>query len=181
MQDSAKDWHESGLALFDLPSLDDSVESWGIRNIYHNYEIWHFLEEYESPDANRVAYVYEGGNLHNKLRNQSVEELDQRLCSRQKGTGKINSETLGSVLDRLGIFWIKMLHLRDLDDQRHLSFKKQLAVLTQCAHELMDDMISGERQCFPTSRFKLYEESLSLQQLAQRGRSDQPMSDPEAS
>lgn len=77
------------------------------------------------------------------------------LCKFQKGTGKINSETIGSIIDRLGILSIKKLHLTDARDERVKVIDQQIEVLSHCAKELMAEMISGERRCVLFSQFKI--------------------------
>jgi hypothetical protein len=151
----AAKWHAAGLDLFDFKESLEGAELGVVKLLYHNYQIWHFIELYKSPDSGTVLFVYDGGITHNKLRNECIERVDQILCASQRGTGKVNSETIGSVLDRIGILQIKLLHLQDGKDPRTSVVRRQLETLTQCAEELMDDMVSGERRCELISRFKV--------------------------
>ncbi len=148
-------WHSAGLELFAFEEVLDGVDRHVVKLLYHNYQIWHFIELYKSPDSGTVLFVYDGGIRHNKLRNDCIELVDEVLCAGQKGTGKLNSETIGSILDRVGILQIKKLHLADKGDPRLPVVERQLRTLTSCAGELMDDMISGERRCELFSRFKV--------------------------
>lgn len=152
----ANKWHSENRTLFDFDEkIHNEMELIAVKLLYHNYQIWHFIELYTDPDSNTVLFVYDGGIRHNKERNYAIEALDSCLCELQKGTGKINSETLGSVMDRIGILYIKLLHLEDKKDPRTPVIQYQLDRLLKCASELMDDMISGERQCEMFSRFKI--------------------------
>jgi hypothetical protein len=156
-------WHTYGTELFKFEDdIDcrwlDPDKPWVkqvIKLLYHNYQIWHFIELYTAPDSNTVLFVYDGGIKHNKLRNDTIELLDVELCKEQKGTGKINSETIGSIIDRITILYIKKLHLQDSRDARLAVVEEQLDVLIQCAKELMYEMKSGERQCKLFGRFKI--------------------------
>lgn len=148
----ATKWHSQDLTLFDFNEPLEGLDLHVVKLLYHNYQIWHFIELYTSPDSGTVLFVYDGGIRHNKLRNESIEAVDSILCQKQKGTGKINSETVGSIIDRIGILYIKLLHLKD---ERVKIIEKQLEILVNCAKELMEDMISGERQCVNFSRFKI--------------------------
>lgn len=155
MAKNAQHWHNQGLDLFEFEEHLSGVDQATVELLYHNYQIWHFIERYVSPDAGTVLFVYDGGIRHNKLRNECIERLDGYLCDLQKGTGKINSETIGSILDRIGILQIKSLHLKDKVDPRLFQVQRQLDILIRCASELMDEMISGERRCELFSRFKI--------------------------
>jgi hypothetical protein len=151
----ARKWHGAGLALFEFSEQLKGVDHPVVSLLYHNYQIWHFIELYTSPDSGTVLFVYDGGIRHNKLRNDCIEQIDGFLCERQRGSGKVNSETIGSILDRIGILQIKVLHLADKGDPRLSLVKRQLDTLVRCAGELMDDMIAGERRCEVFSRFKI--------------------------
>jgi hypothetical protein len=147
-------WHLANLDIFEFKEvLQDPTEHNTIKLLYHNYQIWHFIELYMSPDSNIVLYVYDGGIKHNKLRNDTIEALDVLLCKHQKGTGKMNSETIGSIIDRIGILSIKEVHLTN--DKRLSLVQSQKNLLINCAVELMDEMISGERRCVLFDRFKI--------------------------
>lgn len=160
----AEKWHSEGKELFEFDCQpSETPEYYAVKLLHHNYLIWHYIDLYKSPDSNTVLFVYDKGIEHNRYRNETIERLDDILCSLQKGTGKINSETIGSVIDRLGIHYIKFLHLRDAGDGRAELVFKQFEVLFTCAKELMEEMISGQRRCLPFNRFKIdYSENIPL-------------------
>lgn len=155
----ASEWHAAGLGVFELPphfaQLDGltTIQALSVRLIYHNYQIWHLLEDYKSPDSNRVLFVYDGGIRHNKLRNNAIEALDKLLCSQQVGKGKLNSETIGSIIDRVGIWYLKKLH-EEAGTGRHSDIMGQIIALTACTHELYDEMLAGTRWCAVLDRSK---------------------------
>jgi hypothetical protein len=151
----AEQWHQAGLDLFEYNVRLEGAEQHVVKLLYHNYQIWHFIELYKSPDSGTVLFVYDGGIKHNTLRNECIEALDLCLCADQKGEGKVNSETIGSILDRIGILQIKALHLKDKTDSRLALVERQLKTLEDCAEELMEDMLAGKRRCELFSRFKV--------------------------
>jgi hypothetical protein len=157
MKVRVKEWHDKGLTWFNLAEYvpyEETLENLVTRIIFHNYCIWHYIEGYQDPDSGKVNFVYLGGLAHNKLRNEVIELMDEKFCAFQKGTGKFNSETLGSVIDRISVLYIKMLHMKDSNDSRLARVEKQTQTLERCACELFEDMVSGERQVEVLSRFK---------------------------
>ena len=153
---SAEKWHADGKEIFDLDRTEDgSPEYYAVKLLHHNYLIWHYIDLYKSPDSNTVLFVYDKGIEHNKYRNETIEKLDEILCKLQQGSGKINTETIGSAIDRLSIHYIKYLHLKTAKDSRYLKVLQQFYILVGCVNELMEDMIAGNRQCLVFSRFKI--------------------------
>ena len=151
----ADKWHAAGLTLFEFNEQLNGLDREIVKLLYHNYQIWHFIELYTSPDSGTVLFVYDGGIKHNKMRNDCIEKVDTFLCEHQMGVGRINSETIGSILDRIGILQIKTLHLADKGDPRLPLVRRQLDTLVRCAGELLDDMIAGARRCEVFARFKI--------------------------
>lgn len=147
-------WHEKGLTWFELEAKEDNLSELVVRCAYHNYCIWHFIEQYKNPDTGLVLFVYDGGLEHNKYRNAVIEKMDEEFSKYQKFTGKNNSETLGSILDRISTSVIKAAHLKDSGDQRLEKVLHQTNTLVKCAEELFEDICSGHRQYEIMSRFK---------------------------
>lgn len=149
----ADKWHREDKKIFDFDEkIESEAEYYAIKLLHHNYLIWHYIDLYKSPDSNQVLFVYDKGLEHNKYRNDTIEKLDEVLCKFQKETGKLNTETVGSAIDRLGIHYIKFLHL---NDERAKEVKQQFETLSECIKELMQDMESGNRRCMVFSRFKI--------------------------
>lgn len=152
----AEKWHSEGKEIFELDvPTDTTPEYYAVKLLHHNYLIWHYIDLYKSPDSGTVLFVYDKGIEHNRYRNETIEQLDSALCEMQKGSGKINTETIGSAIDRMGIHYIKYLHLRDSKDSRASTVLQQFCILVGCINELMEDMVTGDRQCLVFSRFKI--------------------------
>ena len=101
-------WHLAGYR-WDLPQpVEVDLESIAIRCAYHNYCIWHMIEDYQHPDTKQTLFVYHGGLEHNKVRNLMIESMDREFEKIQVEGGALTSETIGSVIDRIGIQFIKI-------------------------------------------------------------------------
>jgi hypothetical protein len=150
------DWHSQNLLWFEHHEFDlQSLKDLTTKLVYHNYCIWHFIEGYQDPNTQKVNFVYLGGLEHNRYRNDTVELIDNIFISKyQIGQGLYNSETLGSILDRISNCIIKIAHLKENNDSRVSLVETQLEFLTNCAIELFDDMTLGKRQITNFSRFK---------------------------
>ncbi len=149
-------WHSQNLLWFEHPEFNlELLEELTTKLVYHNYCIWHFIEGYQDPDTQKVNFVYLGGLEHNRYRNDTIELIDNIFISKfQINQGPYNSETLGSILDRISNCIIKIAHLRESNDDRIGLIETQLEFLTNCAIELFNDMQSGKRQITNFSRFK---------------------------
>lgn len=149
-------WHEHHETLFISKGMfADPFRHYAHDMVHANYYIWHCIEGYCDRDTNRVLYVYNQGLEYNKIRNAARDEIDQILCKQQNGTGPFNSESIGSILDRISNAYIKELHLRDNGDKRLDSVIALRGRLQECAIELWDDMLAGRRQCFTSDSFKI--------------------------
>jgi hypothetical protein len=149
-------WHFQNLLWFEHTEFNlQSLEDLTTKLVYHNYCIWHFIEGYQDSDTQKVNFVYLGGLEHNRYRNDTIELIDNIFISKhQINQGPYNSETLGSILDRISNCIIKIAHLKETNDSRTTLIETQLDFLTNCAIELFDDMQVGKRQITNFSRFK---------------------------
>lgn len=147
---TADDWHKKDLTVFELPPQEATAEGAAVKVLYHNYQTWHLIDLYKSDPA-KVPYDSHG-ITHNKLRNYAIAELDDSLTPFQKGTGKMHSETLGDILDKISILYLKMLHVRG---ELSAPTRQHLDILISCAKELFGEMVAGTRQCPNIKRFKV--------------------------
>ena len=150
------EWHSQNLLWFEHPKFNlNSLEDLTTKLVYHNYCIWHFIEGYQDPNTQKVNFVYLGGLEHNRYRNDTIELIDNIFINNsQINQGPYNSETLGSILDRISNCVIKIAHLKENNDDRVKLIETQLEFLTNCAIELFSDMQIGKRQITNFSRFK---------------------------
>lgn len=111
---------------------------------------------------------------HNQKRNDAIERADERLLSALAGVelkpgARLNSETAGSMIDRLSILSLKIHHMRlqtlrtDVDREHIDTCQAKLARLTEqrsdlagCLDQLLADSARGERTFKVYRQFKMY-------------------------
>ena len=143
-----------------------------------NFLLWHEEDIARSPDVgdHRVASVKRNIDRYNQQRNDWIERIDDALTEQleRQATSPLpdavqNTETPGSVIDRLSILSLRIFHLheqtqRDDASQAHLhSVKQKLAValvqledLSCSLEQLMDDIFSGRKKHKTYRQMKMY-------------------------
>lgn len=132
----------------------------------HNYNVWHHEDVCRSD---RVGDVYPAKRIidkNNQARCDCVEELDDDLfiVFNSNRFAPINSETPGSIIDRVSINELKIYHVeeligggdrKDLEPRlKHLICQKR--ILLQCLENLLLDMRAGKRTVFIYKQHKMY-------------------------
>lgn len=143
-----------------------------------NFLLWHEEDIARSPDVGdqKVAQVKRAIDRYNQQRNDAIEKLDDwitddltaRNVSPSEGA-RLNSETPGSVIDRLSILSLRMYHLQEQIERRDASAEhvqsvgQKLAVcrvqhadLSQCLAELLEDIYGGRKRHRTYRMFKMY-------------------------
>ncbi len=110
----------------------------------------------------------------NQKRNDAIERIDEILLERfssiERGVGaRLNSETAGSMIDRLSILSLKIHHMglqtaRADVDEAHISdcrirvtrFKEQLRDLAGCLDRLLAETAHGDAWFKVYRQFKMY-------------------------
>ncbi len=143
-----------------------------------NYLLWHEEDAARSPhaDHNEIALVKRTIDQLNQQRNDHIELMDgwisAQLEERQVEAGTdvpLNTETPGSVIDRLAILALRIFHLdeqlgRDDVDVRHRrSVETKMAIcLAQCAdlvtslYQLVRDISLGRKRHKIYRQMKMY-------------------------
>ena len=175
--------------LKDIKTLQkQAVEGWhenkGIKNTNEfltlvlkqhrfNYELWHQEDIARKKDVSDsvIAEVKRNIDQLNQQRNNHIEKLDEFILNKisQNSNAKLNSETMGSIIDRLSIGSLKIYHMaeqfdRTDVDERHIKksaeklriLKIQRDDLFNCLVELYNDIIQGNRQSRVYRQFKMY-------------------------
>jgi len=111
---------------------------------------------------------------YNQKRNDAIERVDERLLSalqnvERKPGARLNSETAGSMIDRLSILSLKIHHMRlqtlrsDVDREHIESCRAKLGRLTEqradladCLDQLLAESGRGERYFKVYRQFKMY-------------------------
>ena len=175
-------WHE------ELPQ-DDSSESADFPSLVStqhqvNFELWHQEDLARDPDVSdsKIAGVKRAIDVLNQRRNDLIEQLDQFLVnvlSRENvnttDQTELNSETPGSMIDRLSINALKIYHMNEeiqredvAESHRKKCFGKlsvlqeQREDLRQCLDKLLVDLSAGKKRLKVYQQMKMYnDESLN--------------------
>ena len=160
-----------------------------------NYLLWHEEDVARCPDVGdaKIAQVKRNIDRYNQDRNDLIEQIDGALIGGLEVLGveplpgaKLNTETPGSVIDRLSILALRIYHMEeqaereDADEAHRQKARQKLAVcveqhggLSGALAELLDDISSG-RKCLKIYRqFKMYNDQTMNPWLYRRQRSGQ--------
>ena len=175
-------WHE------ELPqeSTSESLDFTALVSTQHqvNFELWHQEDLARDPDVSdsKIAGVKRAIDVLNQRRNDLIEQLDQFLVnvlSRENvnttDQTELNSETPGSMIDRLSINALKIYHMNEeiqredvADSHRKKCFGKlsvlqeQREDLRQCLDKLLVDLSAGKKRLKVYQQMKMYnDESLN--------------------
>lgn len=143
-----------------------------------NYRLWHEEDLARSPTADdqQVAQVKRNIDKLNQQRNDLIEKIDDAITQRLEAAGvacgedaPINTETAGSVIDRLSIMALRLyhyeeqLHRPDADAQHRAKVAQRIAIcrlqhsdLTKALGALLDDLFAGRKQHKTYRQFKMY-------------------------
>jgi hypothetical protein len=166
-------WHQSDY----VNACSDWLEI-ACQQHRYNYDLWHQEDIARSPDVSdsEIATVKRAIDKLNQQRNDWIEKLDdwltayleeQRLTI-QSGASQ-NSETPGSMIDRLSIIAIRIYHLdeqldrSDIDDAhrdkvltRSAICRVQQSELGQCLDTAIQEILSGTNRHRTYRQFKMY-------------------------
>ncbi len=148
------------------------------RQHYVNFELWHQEDMARDPDApdSRIATVKRTIDDLNQRRNDMIEQMDQYLLNVLQNENiqciadaEMNSETPGSIIDRLSINALKIFHMdeeiqrADVTDEHRKKCSKKLSVLNDqrndlknCLDKLMADLSSGRKWLKVYHQMKMY-------------------------
>jgi hypothetical protein len=149
-------WHKNNSVFFDFESNFDigSFQYWLQKLAFHDYEGWHYIEEYANQDKKVVQFVYEGGLEQNKMRNEAIEKIDSFYVSIQDNTGTFHSEGMGNIFDRLINDYLKYIHLVQDFDERSKLLVAQMEFTKTCLESLDQDIRNGVKQIMVFQKFK---------------------------
>ncbi len=172
-QDMVALWHEQEInnPYFDFLATVCHQHSF-------NFQLWHEEDIARSPDVDDpvIARVKRSIDRFNQQRNDWIEKVDDEISLRLESTGvkaddsaPLNTETPGSVIDRLSILALRIFHLReqtervDASDEHLQSVHRKLAVcllqkddLELALQQLIDGIFSGRLRHRTYRQFKMY-------------------------
>jgi Protein of unknown function (DUF4254) len=144
---------------------------------WRNYCLWHEEDKARRTDVDdsMIARVKRNIDGFNQQRNDLIERLDEAILAwltprcTWRDDLPINSETPGSIVDRISILSLKVFHMeedtrRDDIDQAHRErsqqklaiLREQRADLEQALHGLLDEYLAGSRRMKLYRQFKMY-------------------------
>ncbi len=143
-----------------------------------NYRLWHEEDQARCPNADdkTIAQVKRNIDQLNQKRNDWIEKIDDGLTMLLEERGviphsraPINTETPGSVMDRLSILALRIYHLQEqlqrqdvapdhMDSVRHKIAVCQLQKndLMVALQQLLNEIGSGDKRHRTYRQFKMY-------------------------
>lgn len=143
-----------------------------------NFDLWHEEDKARDPHATdaQITKVKRAIDKLNQQRNDLIEKLDEYFFE-HLNKAKIapaadapwNSETPGSVIDRLSILSLKVFHMREQAERfdatkEHIQKSRDRLSVLQRQHEdltaalqlLLDDLFAARKQMKIYRQFKMY-------------------------
>ena len=171
------DWHnvqyipESGDPLYQLVS----------EQHHTNFDLWHEEDKARDPDASDaiIATVKRSIDRLNQKRNDEIEKIDEALLDelgqrsvRIMADARLNSETPGSMIDRLSISALKIYHMdeetkrEDASSEHQKNCEAKLMLLQEqrrdlgkCLMEFLEDLVFGRKTLKVYRQMKMYNDS----------------------
>jgi len=175
----------------------DYVEASDFPNLvsmqhYVNFELWHQEDMARDPDApdSKIAAVKRAIDVLNQRRNDMIEQMDQYLLDelqnkkiKYTSETEMNSETPGSIIDRLSINALKIYHMDeeiqrlDVTDEHRKKCSGKLSVLQDQRNDLkksletlLADLSSGKKRLKVYQQMKMYNDENLNPVLYQKGK-----------
>jgi hypothetical protein len=148
------------------------------RQHEQNFRLWHQEDMARSPSATNaeLAAVKRAIDKLNQQRNDLIERLDDWLIERLRAEAvapwqgaRLNTETPGSVIDRLSILALRLYHMeeqirrKDASEAHVAKTRARLEILRQqhgdlsgSLRELLEDIFAGRKQLVVYRQFKMY-------------------------
>ena len=180
------EWHKSDPEIIPLEILpirrnfsefEDIFLKKSLEILEANYNLWHLEDLARDKNASDsiIANVKRKIDKENQLRNDRIEQLDILIDNFLNENGIVskteisNSETPGSIVDRLTILSLKIYHMKeqtlrdDVPEEHILSCKRKKGILviqrndlSRALSQLIDDILKGKKKHKIYYQFKMY-------------------------
>jgi len=165
------------------------LNSLALELSYRNYLLWHEEDKARRTDVDNgvIATVKRAIDRYNQERNDLIEKLDEAILAwletrrPTEAADAINSETPGSVVDRISILSLKIYHMaedaertditaehRERSLQRLDLLKLQRHDLYRALADLFDDYLAGRKRMKLYRQFKMYNDPTLNPELYRR-------------
>jgi hypothetical protein len=173
--------HSATVARWHTQEIDNPYEGFlqdVCRQHEQNFRLWHQEDIARSPDVSNaeLAAVKRAIDKLNQQRNDLIERLDDRLIEQLAARNvepwqgaRLNTETPGSVIDRLSILSLRRFHMeeqaarRDATPEHIAKARARLEILheqhgdlSNSLRELLDDIFAGRKRLKVYRQFKMY-------------------------
>jgi hypothetical protein len=161
-------WYAGGLAVPEI-SEGDALRALVLEQCSRNYQLWNQEDQARRTDVDdsAIASVKRAIDGLNQQRNDLIEKLDEALLAELEPgmdpAAPQNSETAGSIIDRLAIVGLKCHHMEreagrvEAGEEHCARCRAKLAVLGEQRGDLarcFDELVAGARS--GRRRFKVY-------------------------
>ncbi|MDI6736575.1 MAG: DUF4254 domain-containing protein [bacterium] len=148
-----------------------------------NYRLWHREDIARRRDVSDtvIAEAKRAIDKLNQARNDTIERIDDYLCKMVTTSNPslpMNSETPGSIIDRMSIISLKIYHMEEETKRKDVALehikscqakleilKEQSEDLKDCLGVLIDEIFTGKKQLKVYRQFKMYNDPTLNPQL----------------
>jgi hypothetical protein len=155
---------------------ENSIWFWVEKNHQYNCQLWDEEDKARRVDVSDSDIALNKRNIdgYNQKRNDAIEKIDENILDRLKDvkvseSAWFNSETAGSIIDRLSIVSLKVLHMgiqanrTDIDatQKKEAKDKKDRLIIQRddllfCLNQLLDGCSQGQGFYRIYRQFKMY-------------------------
>jgi len=176
MYNLISEWHIKD--NFNQQTLREGLDDAIVMLVRYNYELWHQEDMARDPNASDsdIARVKRNIDKLNQKRNDMIEQVDEIISVllsdkniQLSNSATMNSETPGSIIDRLSINMLKIYHMKEQTERKDASqehiekcrsklkiLQMQKDDLSRCLNELMEDLIKGNKFFKVYRQMKMY-------------------------
>lgn len=151
------------------------------QQLQFNFNLWHEEDKARDPAAadSEIARVKRSIDRLNQQRNDWIERLDDEIAAELARLGitaagdlPVNTESLGSAIDRLGILALRIYHLREQLEREGASDAHRECVgqklyvatiqhdeLVRSSQTLADDLLAGRKRHLSVRQLKMYNDA----------------------